>query len=219
MPAVPANLPLVIVAGGTGQHATVVLETALLAGAKIAGVLDLIGGERKFAVPVIGGEELLSNTEFAQGHVLVPAAGDYRLRARVSEAVAASGGAIGTVIHPSAIVSISAKVGAGSVLLAGAIVATNAWVGELSIINHAASVGHDVRLETGVNLCPGARLAGSVVCREAAFVGMGAVVIQGRTVGRHAIVGAGSVVVRDVPDHVTVVGNPARPLIRTREQR
>jgi acetyltransferase EpsM len=57
-------------------------------------------------------------------------------------------------------------------------------------------------------------LAGGVVCREGAFVGLGAVVIQGRTVGRHAVVGAGAVVVRDVADGTTVVGNPARPVVR-----
>lgn len=47
---------------------------------------------------------------------------------------------------------------------------------------------------------------------DEAFVGLGAVIINGVTVGRRATVGAGAAVVRDVPDGVTVVGNPARPL-------
>jgi len=45
-----------------------------------------------------------------------------------------------------------------------------------------------------------------------AWVGAGAIVLPGVTIGTHAIVGAGSVVTKDVPADTVVVGNPARPL-------
>jgi acetyltransferase EpsM len=215
MSGAPTPAPVVIVAGGGGQHASVVLEAALLAGATVAGVLVLTGaGRREFGVPVLGGEERLADADFLRAHALAPAAGDYAFRRRVADAVRLAGGGLATVIHPAAIVAPSASVGSGCALLAGAIVATNAAVGDLCIVNHGASVGHDAVLERGVNLCPGGRLAGGVVCREGAFVGLGALVIQGRTVGRHAVVGAGAVVVSDVADGTTVVGNPARPVVR-----
>lgn len=48
--------------------------------------------------------------------------------------------------------------------------------------------------------------------RKGASIGAGAVILCGITVGERAVVGAGSVVTRDVPDGTTVVGNPARPM-------
>jgi acetyltransferase-like isoleucine patch superfamily enzyme len=55
-------------------------------------------------------------------------------------------------------------------------------------------------------------LAGTVACGEDVFIGTGAVIIPGIHIGARAIVGAGATVIRDVPDGVTVVGCPARPV-------
>ena len=209
------SLPLVIVAGGGGRHAHVVLEAALLAGVRVAGVLDLTSGAgTSFAAPVLGGAERLVDTGFLSAHALTPAAGDAGFRTRIAEAAQACGGQLGTVVHPAAVVSPSAAIGAGSVILAGAIVATRARIGDLCIVNHGASVDHDVTLGRAVNVCPGARLAGGVTCGEGAFIGIGAVVIQDRVIGRRAVVGAGAVVIADVADEATVVGSPARRVVR-----
>ena len=49
-----------------------------------------------------------------------------------------------------------------------------------------------------------------MLIREYAWIGAGATILPGVCVGRHTVVGAGSVVTRDVPDYAVVVGNPAR---------
>jgi acetyltransferase-like isoleucine patch superfamily enzyme len=49
-----------------------------------------------------------------------------------------------------------------------------------------------------------------IVIRKGAWIGAGATILPGVTVGRYAIVGAASVVTRDVGDYEVVVGNPAR---------
>jgi acetyltransferase-like isoleucine patch superfamily enzyme len=51
---------------------------------------------------------------------------------------------------------------------------------------------------------------GRILVRTGAAIGAGAIVVTGVSIGRWALVGAGAVVVRDVPDHGLVVGNPAR---------
>lgn len=52
----------------------------------------------------------------------------------------------------------------------------------------------------------------STVIKRGASIGSGATLLGGITVGENAVIGAGSVVTKDVPPHTTVVGNPARPL-------
>lgn len=49
-----------------------------------------------------------------------------------------------------------------------------------------------------------------VLIKEAAWIGAGATILPGVCVGKHAVVGAASVVTKDVPDYAVVVGNPAR---------
>lgn len=58
---------------------------------------------------------------------------------------------------------------------------------------------------------------GAICIRDGAWIGAGAIVLPGVTVGRKAVIGAGSVVTRDVPDYVIVAGNPARPIGKTND--
>jgi sugar O-acyltransferase (sialic acid O-acetyltransferase NeuD family) len=159
---------------------------------------------------VLGGDDLLDNPVFVAGHDFIVATGVQALRRRLSLAIDARGGGLATVIHPSAIVAASAEIGGGSFLAAGAIVNPGARLGRFVIVNTGATVDHDDVLEDGVQICPGAHLAGLVTCREDAFIGTGAAVIPGRSIGRRATIGAGATVVHDIPDDATAVGCPAR---------
>ena len=49
-----------------------------------------------------------------------------------------------------------------------------------------------------------------IVIRESAWIGAGATILPGIEVGKHAVVGAGAIVTKDVPDYAVVVGNPAK---------
>ena len=51
--------------------------------------------------------------------------------------------------------------------------------------------------------------------KRGAMVGLGAILLPGVTVGEHAVVGAGAVVTRDVPDYMVVAGSPARIVTHT----
>jgi sugar O-acyltransferase (sialic acid O-acetyltransferase NeuD family) len=114
------------------------------------------------------------------------------------------------LIHPSAVVSPTARVGDGSVVCALCAINPEARVGCAAIINTGAIVEHDCTVDDGVHLSPGAVLCGTVSVGARSWIGAASVVIQGRCVGRDSIVGAGAVVVHDVPDGVVVFGNPAR---------
>ncbi|MCP4397508.1 MAG: acetyltransferase [bacterium] len=118
------------------------------------------------------------------------------------------------LIHPTAWIARNMRIGVGGQILAGAIITEETQIGKECIINTKASVDHECILEDGVEIAPGATLCGCVHVKRNAWICAGATVLPRITIGEWAIVGAGAVVTEDVPARVTVVGVPARPLIK-----
>ncbi len=118
------------------------------------------------------------------------------------------------VVHPTAVVSPSARLGRGCIVSPGVVVAAHARIGDHVIINRGALVGHHTRIGSCVTLSPAANIAGCVEIGDGVFVGMGATVIDRRKVGPGALVAAGAVVVADVPEGARVQGVPARMVSR-----
>ena len=117
-------------------------------------------------------------------------------------------------IHPSAIISPRARINDGTVIMQGAIVQSCTSIGKHCVVNTGASVGHDVTLADYVHIAPRAVVTGNVKIGECSWIGAGAVIRQGIKIGSNCMIGAGAVVVKDVADGDTVVGNPARCIIR-----
>ena len=115
-----------------------------------------------------------------------------------------------SAVYPSAIVSGTAQIGPGTVVMQGAIVQTDAVIGKHCIINTGSSVDHECQIGDYVHISPHATLCGNVHVGEGSWIGAGAVVIPGIKIGKWCTIGAGSVVIRDVPDGSTAYGNPAR---------
>jgi sugar O-acyltransferase (sialic acid O-acetyltransferase NeuD family) len=119
-----------------------------------------------------------------------------------------------TVIHPIAWIDPSVRIGKGTVVFAGAIIQPDSFIGNHVILNTSSSIDHDCSIGDFVHIAPGVRLAGGVIIEEGAFLGIGSIVLPGARIGSWATVGAGSVVIHDVPPGRTVAGIPAKPLIK-----
>lgn len=113
-------------------------------------------------------------------------------------------------LHPQSIISPSATIGDGTVVMQNALVQADANIGRHCIINSGASVDHECRIGDFVHISPHATLCGNVHVGEGTWIGAGATVIPGIKIGKWCTIGAGSVVVKDVPDGVTAYGNPCR---------
>ena len=119
-----------------------------------------------------------------------------------------------TLVHPSAVISESARLEDGTVVMARVVINAGAQIGENCILNTAAVVEHDCRIGDHVHLSPGVLLGGGVTVHSFAHVGIGAIALPGAEIGQGAIVGAGAVVLHSVPSGATVVGIPAKVLVR-----
>lgn len=91
---------------------------------------------------------------------------------------------------------------------------SNIRIGRCFHANLYSYVEHDCVIGDFVTFAPGAKVNGNVTIGDCAYIGSGAVIRQGTTIGAGAVVGMGAVVIRDVQPGVTVVGNPAKPLIK-----
>jgi sugar O-acyltransferase (sialic acid O-acetyltransferase NeuD family) len=115
-----------------------------------------------------------------------------------------------TAIHPSANISVRSSIGEGTVIMAAVSVNCNAVIGKHVILNTNSSVDHDCVLEDFVHISPNVALAGNVYVGLGSHIGMGGCVIQGTKIGKWATIGAGAVIIADVPDFAVVVGNPGK---------
>ncbi|MEZ5776536.1 MAG: acetyltransferase [Hyphomicrobiaceae bacterium] len=206
-------LPLVIL--GAGGHGRVVAEVAAATGRDLLGFIDgrFPPGERVNGLPVLARDlDGLATKAPPDRAELFVAVGDNATRFRLAAEAIARGYRLASLVHPSAILSPTVTLGAGSVLMAGVVVNANAVIGDFCIVNTAASLDHDNWLADGVQICPGVRSAGTVRYGRSAFVGTGAVIVPGISIGAEAVVGAGAVVIRDVFERARVAGNPARPI-------
>lgn len=115
-----------------------------------------------------------------------------------------------TFIHPLANVHPSVRLGRGTAIMIRAIVRAEASVGDHVIINAGAVVGHECTVGDFAHVAGSAHLGGNSHVGEGVMLGIGAIIIPGKSVGAWATIGAGGVVVKDIPPHVTAVGVPAK---------
>jgi sugar O-acyltransferase (sialic acid O-acetyltransferase NeuD family) len=181
---------------------------------RLVGFIDDVspGGELR-GRPVMTLAEMARATRPA----FVVAVGDPALREDLVHAAESAGlSAAPPLVHPSVHYDADhVTIGHGTVICPGSILTTDIAVGSHVQINLSCTVGHDVSLHDYATLAPGVHVSGKVAIGHGAYLGTGAVTVDGDydrplVIGERAVVGAGAVVTRNVPAATTVVGVPAR---------
>jgi sugar O-acyltransferase (sialic acid O-acetyltransferase NeuD family) len=206
---IPAPRQLVIL--GHGGHAKSVADAAGSAGFAVIGFLGLAEDHQPdHGTPALQSlDDIdLESTEIALG------IGANFVRARVAADVVNSypRARFVAVIHVTAWVSPLAEISPGSVVLAHAAVGPGAKLGFGAVLNTGSSLDHDSRLQDFASLGPGARTSGDVSIGERSAMGLQSGILQGRSVGRDSVVGAQSLVTRNIPDLTVAWGIPCAPM-------
>lgn len=180
---------------GAGGHGKVAAEAALLSKAweKVAFVDDRWPELQSCCgLPVLSNIAGLSEIAplWTDG---IPAVGNNILRKKWVQIIRESGLGLGTVIHPSAIVSSMANIGGGTAIMALAMVGVDVQIGEGSIINAHSTVDHDARLGDFVHLGVGVHLAGGVQIESSAWIQAGSCAGYGVKVGEGEVCDPGTV--------------------------
>ncbi|MBF9055271.1 acetyltransferase [Rhodobacterales bacterium HKCCA1065] len=166
----------------------------------------------------VNGHDIVAWTEFlerqAYDKVVSIAVAASHVRQRLAEKCAAANIPLIEARAASVVQMDEVVIGDGACLSPFVTLTSNIRIGRCFHANLYSYVEHDCVMGDFVTLAPGAKINGSVTIGDHAYIGSGAIIRQGVTIGAGAVVGMGAVVTRDVPPGVTVVGNPAKPVIK-----
>ena len=152
---------------------------------------------------VIGGIEQLSEIDNEADYIIAIA--NNRIRKKIAEQYDLN---YVNIIHPNTSISRLSKIGIGNIIMPNSTIDPEVVIENHVIINKNNSLGHSAIMENYTQAAPGCKLTGLV--KEGSFIGLGGIILTGAIVGSWSTIGAGAVVIKDIPDHATAVGVPAK---------
>lgn len=161
-------------------------------------------------------------TKAADQKQICLAVANSQVRQMLDEKCKNSGVNIMSVRSPTVVQMDDVRIDEGALLSPFVTLTSNIQIGRCFHANLYSYVEHDCQIGDYVTFAPGVKCNGNVHIGDHAYIGTGAFLRQGSPekplrIGSHAIIGMGAVVTKDVPRGVTVIGNPAKPIVQGRE--
>lgn len=202
---------------GAGTYGEVYLAYLREAGVEVVGFLDddpKFEGKRVRGVPVLGAVNLLSSLKETDGiEAVYCPLGDNKLRVNFLSMAQGLGYETPNYIHPSALISPNVTIGKGVYILLGATIMPYAKIKDFVMISMSVHLAHHTVLEEGVFLSTGCNFGASIHAHKYAYCGISSTIMTGlHELGEDCLIGAGAVVIHDVPDRAVMAGVPAKVL-------
>ncbi|MHC1714455.1 MAG: acetyltransferase [Acidaminococcaceae bacterium] len=197
----------VVIIGASG-HGKVVADIVEKSGNIVRGFLDDNASGDIFGYNILG--QVCDYNKYASEYEFVIAIGNNSVRENIANKL--NQVKLFTAIHPTASIAKDVIIGEGTVIMANAAINSSSKIGCNCIINTGAIVEHDNYIADYVHLSPNVALGGTVNVGKSTHIGIGAAVKNNITITDNCIIGAGSVVIKDILDYGTYVGVPARKI-------
>ncbi len=200
---------------GAGTYGEVYLAYLKEAGVEVVGFLDdneSIQGSKIQGVPVLGGTALLRTLQATHDvEAVYCPIGNNVLRVKFLSQSREMGYKTPNYIHPSVNVSPNVTIGNGVYILLGTSIMPHTIIKDFVMISMNVSLAHHNVLEEGVFLSTGCNFGASITAKRNAYCGIASTIMTGiKEIGEECLIGAGAVVIRDVPDRAVVAGVPAK---------
>lgn len=163
--------------------------------------------------------DLATKKYSAQMLEFIIAVGEPKLRKILKNKISNSGFSLAKLIHPGVYIDDSVRLGDGVIICSNCFVSCSVSIGDNVLIQPNASIGHDCTIGEDTVLSTYVCLAGSCSIGSETYIGMQVPIKESTQIGKNSIVGMGSVVIRDIPDQVIALGNPARPMKENIEEK
>jgi len=119
------------------------------------------------------------------------------------------------LIYPGVLADYSTlKIGFGNIITPNCILTVDIVIGDFNIINLNTTIGHDTQIGNYNVINPGSNISGNVTIGDSNLLGTNCAILQGVSIGSYNKIGASSMVNKSILDHQTMVGIPAKPLLK-----
>lgn len=197
---------------GAGGHAKSVADSIDKSEYELCGFIDSNKKGTHMGLPIVGVE--LEDIPNYEKYCYFVSIGDVGYRKFWFDRVKERGLSIINIIDHSAIISDSVKIGMGNFVGKMAVINADAEIGNNNVINTKALIEHECKVGNHNHLSTNSVINGNVIVGDSVFLGSSSVCNGQLKIGSNAIIGSGSVIIKDVPEKVTVVGVPARVIKR-----
>ena len=210
-------------AGGLGKEALILIQQINLLEKRINPLeqeWEIIGffddGEAKGTkihnLPVLGGMDVLNKWD--EILYIILAIGDPATKKALSHKINNPLIHFPVLMHPSVQIFDfqNIRIGEGSIICSGNILTTDITIGSHVLLNLNCTIGHDVKIGDYCSFMPSCNISGCIICEEGVYIGTGAKLINTISLGQFSTIGAGAVVLKNVPEGAKWVGVPAKDL-------
>jgi sugar O-acyltransferase (sialic acid O-acetyltransferase NeuD family) len=212
---------IVLIGGGNQAHYTIDIINKERK-YNIVGIIDSIHdvGSDRFGYKILGRQEdiskLIHQYNIEGGIISI---GDNWIRYYVSSQIKKQlpNFKFVNAIHPSVVIGDNVELGEGIIMMAGCIINPKSKIGDFTFFATGAQIDHDCNIKNFSSISAGSITGGYVTLEEFSAITLGVTVIDRLKIGKNTVIGAGSLVIKDLPDNVLAYGNPCK-VIRTRKE-